>query len=316
VPKRSTVSFVLPVWNEEENIELIIKSIYSCVPSTYQPEIVIVADPCDDDTIKIAKRLTASYKRLVVVETSRKFGQPMCTLCGLNFVTGDCTIIMDADFQDPPDLLPQMLALWEDGYDVVLPQRSRRYGETKTKRLITKLGYRVINQFSRLEMPENVSDFRLIDSKVVDVIKSMEESHGYLRGMVAYAGFNQIYLPFERPARNAGTSKYNKRLGSILIASNGLFAYSAATLQIMFLTALATSAFSFIAALIITTLKLFGVLFPLGYTSLIVVQFMIGSILLLALTVLGGYLERIYEETRKRPRYIVASVTETSKDLN
>lgn len=304
-----TISFVVPVWNEAENIEYFVKSVLSQKPRRYQFELIFVLDPCTDDTETILKRLQANNASIKSITMSRRFGQPMCILCGLQYSSGEAVIIMDCDMQDPPELIPLMLKAWEDGFNIVLPRRIKRYGESKIKKLITYVGYKLIDRYSELEMPRNVSDFRLISRKVVDYLNSMNEAHGFIRGMVAYVGFSKTYIDFVRPARHDGLSKYNARLGSLKIGGNGVFAYSSLALNYLFKGGIILSLIWMTIGLSYLISKAYGLHYPIGNPSILISLYMVGSFIMLGLAIVGQYLERIYEETRNRPRYIIGETS-------
>ena len=298
------ISFVIPVWNEEENIKPFMNEIKKyLVNKNY--ELIFVCDPSTDKTEKILEGLAKTDNRVRVILMSRKFGQPMATLAGLKYTLGDCAIILDIDLQDPPSLIPEMLKWWKKGFEVVLPQRQNRLGENPIRLLIAKFAYKLIDKFSNLNMPRNVSDFRLIDRLVINQINLMDEKHGYLRGMVAYAGFKTKYIKFNRPARNFGKSKYNSFTGSLKIGGNGIFAYSTLGLSIIFNLGIVLGIFSLFMAFSYLIAKIIGYPFPIGYPSIVISIFGIGAINILSMAIVGQYIERIYEETRQRPRYII-----------
>ena len=298
------LSIVVPVWNEESNIGPFVEEISSVFAEQPDYEIIFVLDPCTDKTEFIIDDLAESDSRIKSIVMSRRFGQPMATLAGLERCVGDCAVVMDVDLQDPPELLPKMIDLWREGYDVVLPQRRMRYGENPLRLLVAKTAYKLIDKFSDIQMPRNVSDFRLIDRKVIDQVNLMGERHGYLRGMVAYAGFKVAYIKFNRPARFAGESKYNAFLGSLKIGET-VFAYSTLGLTFIFNLGIGLSLISLMFGLSYFIMTLAGFPFPIGNPTIVISLYGIGGLILLSLAIIGQYIERIYEETRSRPRYIV-----------
>ena len=298
------ISIVVPTWNEEGNIKPFINGIKKYLKNE-NFEIIFVCDPCTDNTVEIIEEIALRDPSIRLILMSRKFGQPMATLAGLEKCKGKCAIVMDVDLQDPPSLLPRMIDYWRKGFEVVLPQRTSRVGENLIRIFIAKLAYKLIDKFSNIKMPRNVSDFRLIDRVVIDQINLMGERHGFLRGMVAYAGFNTVYLKFERPKRHSGESKYNALTGSLNIGGNGVFAYSALGLSFIFNAGIILSCFSFFAAISYLIAKILGFPFPIGNPTIVISIYAIGSITILSLAIIGQYLERIYEETRTRPRYII-----------
>lgn len=298
------ISVIVPIWNEKGNIIPFLEEITKFLINE-EYEIIFVCDPCTDGTEKIIENKTKENKNIKFILMSRRFGQPMATLAGLEKCNGDCAIVMDVDMQDPPSLLPKMIDYWRQGFYVVLPKRKARYGENPIRLLVAKFAYKLIDRFSEINMPRNVSDFRLIDREIINHINNMNESHGYLRGMVAYAGYDTKYLEFDRPKRLSGNSKYNSLIGSIKIGGNGVFAYSTLGLSIIFNVGILLGFGSLIVAIAYLIIKLLGTDFPLGNPTIVISIYAIGAINTLALAIIGQYIERIYEETRQRQRYII-----------
>lgn len=298
------ISIIVPVWNEQDNIIPFIKEInYHLKIEKY--EIIFIADPCTDNTIKIIKKQTEKEPNIKLIHMSRRFGQPMAILAGLEKCIGNCAIVIDVDMQNPPSLLPKMLNLWREGVDVVLPKLRKRHGESPIRSFVAKLAYRTIDRFSEIKMPKDVSDFRLIDRKVIDQVNIMKERHGFLRGMVAYAGFKTKYIPFDRQPRLSGETKYNPILGSLKIGGNGVFAYSTFGLSLIFNLGILLALISFLIAGIYLVAKISGFLFPWGFTTIVISIFLVGSVNMFGMAIIGQYIQRIYEETRQRPRFII-----------
>ena len=298
------ISIIVPVWNEQDNIIPFIKEVnYHLKIEKY--EIIFIADPCTDNTIKIIKKQTEKEPNIKLIHMSRRFGQPMAILAGLEKCIGNCAIVIDVDMQNPPSLLPKMLNLWREGVDVVLPKLRKRHGESPIRSFVAKLAYRTIDRFSEIKMPKDVSDFRLIDRKVIDQVNIMKERHGFLRGMVAYAGFKTKYIPFDRQPRLSGETKYNPILGSLKIGGNGVFAYSTFGLSLIFNLGILLALISFLIACIYLVAKISGYLFPWGFTTIVISIFLVGSVNMFGMAIIGQYIQRIYEETRQRPRFII-----------
>jgi glycosyltransferase involved in cell wall biosynthesis len=236
---------------------------------------------------------------------SRRFGQPMATLAGLQYSTGDVAIVMDVDLQDPPELIHEMVQKWRAGFDVVYAQRRTRAGETWIKKLVSIAGYKLINQIAEVEIPPNTGDFRLLSRRVVDEINRLKECHGFLRGMVALVGFRQTSVLFDRPPRFAGKGNYNRFLGSLRIGFNGLFCFSNRALGLSTQVGFIIACSAFLVGLIYALLKIFGYPFPLGNPTIVILVLFLGGIQLVGIGILGEYIGRIYEEVRQRPRFIV-----------
>jgi len=300
------LSIVIPVYREEKNVPEFLQRIRPIVGAvTEDYEIIFALDPSPDRTEEVILAERARDPRVKLLTFSRRFGQPMATLGGLRYASGEAVIVMDVDLQDPPELLPQMVEKWRAGFDVVLPQRQHRTGEPWIKRLVAKTGYKVINRIADVRIPPNTGDFRLMSRRVVDEVLQLKETHGFLRGMVAIVGFNQCLIPFDRPARFAGETNYNRFFGSLRIGFNGIFGFSTYALTLSTQFGFLTAALSFLVAVIYLILKLAGVPFPLGNPTLVILVLFLGGIQLISVGVLGEYIGRIYEEVRSRPKFIV-----------
>ena len=238
---------------------------------------------------------------------SRRFGQPASTLAGLAFATGSAVVVIDCDLQDPPELIPELVAKWREGYDVVYAQRRSRKGETVPKRLVAWLGYRIIRRIADVEIPENTGDFRLMSRRVVDHVVMLQEEHGFLRGLVALVGFPQAAVPYDRDARPAGRSKYSQVFGSVLIGMNGIVSFSRYPLQLISIVGFVASTLAFLLAVFYLGAKLAGVAFPLGNPTLVIIIALFSGLQLLSLGVMGEYVGRIYDEVKARPKFIVES---------
>ena len=298
------ISLVVPVWNEQENIIPFLSEIENHIGNENY-EVIFVADPCTDRTIEIIKSQAKQQGFIKLILMSRRFGQPMAILAGLKKCSGDCAIVIDVDLQNPPSLLPKMLKLWREGNDVILPKLRKRLGESPIRSLVARIAYKTIDRFSEIKMPRNVSDFRLIDRKVINQVNLMNERHGFLRGMVAYAGFKTIDINFDRQPRLTGQTKYNPILGSLRIGGDGVFAYSSFGLSLIFNLGIFLAVISLLISMIYLIAKVSGYVFPWGFTTVIVSIFLVGAINMFGLAIIGQYIQRIYEETRPRPRYII-----------
>ena len=300
------LSLVVPVYREEKNIPEFIRRIGPILGAITQDyEMIFAMDPSPDRTEEVILEHRAADERIRLLKFSRRFGQPMASLAGMQFSSGDAIIVMDVDLQDPPELIGAMVAKWREGYDVVLPQRTRRTGEPWIKRLVADTGYKVINKIADVRIPPNTGDFRLMSRRVVNEVVRLRECHGFLRGMVAVVGFRQYLLPFERPARFAGETHYNRFFGSLRIGFNGIFCFSTYALTLSTQLGFVIAGASFLIALAYLVMKLCGFPFPVGNPTLVILILFMGGIQLISVGILGEYIGRIYEEVRARPRFIV-----------
>jgi dolichol-phosphate mannosyltransferase len=300
------LSIVVPVFREEKNIPEFLRRIRPILGEITQDyEIIFSMDPSPDRTEEVVLEERLTDPRVKLLKFSRRFGQPMATLAGMEYSRGDAVIVMDVDLQDPPELIHDMVNKWKQGYDVVLPQRRARTGEPWLKKLVAGTGYKVINKIADVKIPQNTGDFRLMTRRVILEVVKLKESHGFLRGMVAVVGYKQCLIPFDRPARFAGETNYNRFFGSLRIGFNGIFCFStyALTLSTQFGFVIAVA--SFLIAMTYLVMKLAGFPFPMGNPTMVILILFMGGIQLISVGILGEYIGRIYEEVRSRPKFIV-----------
>lgn len=304
----SQLSIVIPVYNEEDNVPRVYERLAAVMDGIGMDwELIFSADPSTDGTDAAILALRDRDPRVKMLRFSRRFGQPAATLAGLSAAQGDAVVVIDCDLQDPPELIGEMVARWRDGYEVVYAQRRTREGETLPKRIVAALGYRVIKRIAEVDIPPNTGDFRLMSRRVVEHVVSLNEAHGFLRGLVALVGFKQTAVPYDRDARAAGTSKYNKFIGSIFIGMNGIVSFSRYPLQLISLAGLLSSVFAFTLALGYLVAKIGGVDFPIGNPTVVIIVSLFSGIQLLSLGIMGEYVGRIYDEVKRRPKFIVES---------
>lgn len=268
-------------------------------------EIIFCLDPSLDRSEDILIQANREDPRVKFLLFSRRFGQPMATLAGLKYSSGQAVIVMDVDMQDPPELIPQMIREWQEGYEVVIPQRTSRAGEPWVKKVVSAIGYWVINHIADVPIPPNTGDFRLLSRRAVNHLVELKEHHGFLRGMVALVGFRQCLIPFERPARHSGKTKYNRFLGSLKIGFNGIFCFSTYALTLASSTGFLIAGLSLLLGLVYGVLKILGFPFPLGNPTIVILILFMGGIQLIGIGILGGYIARIYDEVRQRPKFII-----------
>jgi glycosyltransferase involved in cell wall biosynthesis len=305
---RQMLSVVIPAFNEERSVPLVYERLVPVLDSLdLEWEIIFSVDPSADLTEEAILRLREQNPRVKMLRFSRRFGQPQATLAGMAASSGDACVVIDCDLQDPPEVIPDMVARWREGFDVVYGQRRSRQGETLIKRIVAALGYRVIQRTAEVDIPPNTGDFRLMSRRVVDHVVALDEAHGFLRGLVAVVGFRQTSVPYDRDVRAGGANKYNRFLGSLVIGLNGIIGFSRYPLHLISLLGLTLSFVAVLLAVVYLILKLSGVPFPTGNPTIVVIVSLFSGIQLLSLGVMGEYVGRIYDEVKRRPKWIVES---------
>ncbi len=297
------LSVVIPMYFEQDVARECHQRMTSAL-SGIDYELVYVNDGSTDDTLPILKELAGKDERVKVVSFSRNFGHQAAVTAGVDYATGDCIAIIDADLQDPPELIPDMIKLWQEGYDVVYAKRKKRKGESFFKLITAKVFYRVLASLTDTKIPTDTGDFRLIDRKVAEAFKKMGEHSRFIRGMVAWLGFKQIPLEYVRDERYAGETKYPLKK-MLKFAMDGILAFSVKPLKLV--TQLGTLTLLFSLGIIIYVLisKFTGNALTPGWASTMIVITMLSGVQLISLGVVGGYIARIYDESRGRPLYLV-----------
>jgi dolichol-phosphate mannosyltransferase len=302
-----SVSVVIPVYNEEENIPILYNRL-SVVLSKNEPEyeIIFIDDGSTDRSVDVLADISTKDHRVSVIELARNFGHQIAISAGLDFVRGDAVIIMDADLQDPPEVLPQFISKLREGFDVVYAIRERRK-ENWMKRASYAFFYRLLRKIASVEIPLDAGDFCIMDRRVVDELKKMPERNRFVRGIRSWVGLNQVGLAYERDARNAGKTKYNfTRL--LYLALDGLISFSYLPLRIISILGFAVSGISILFAVGYTIQKFTIGLSPPGFATTVVAILFLAGIQLVTIGVIGEYVGRIFEEVKQRPLYIVKRI--------
>jgi dolichol-phosphate mannosyltransferase len=301
------LSVVVPVYNEEQTLPRFLAAIRPVIATvTEDYEVIFVADPCTDRTVELIRAEHERDPRIKLLLFSRRFGQPAATIGGMTYARGQAVVVIDCDLQDPPGLIPEMVRLWREGNKVVIPQRTSREGETLIKRVISYVGYWVINRISVVPIPRNTGDFRLLDRRVVEEIVKLPESHGFLRGLTSVVGFKTVLVPFDRDVRAAGAGKYNRLTGSLKIGFNGIVAFSDSLLRLMVVAGMAMAGVALLAIPLVAFLKAYGLYrFVQGLATMCILMLFLGGVQLVGMGLLGAYVGRTYEETKRRPKFIV-----------
>jgi polyisoprenyl-phosphate glycosyltransferase len=301
-----TLSIVVPVYNEAAGLDEFYRrltSVLADLGSTY--EVVLVDDGSRDESARIMARLCDDDPRWRRVHFSRNFGHQAAVAGGLKYATGAAVVVMDADLQDPPELLEQMVARWREGYQVVYAQRLRRTSDPRTKRFLAYAYYRLLHWLATVELPNDTADFCLMDRRVVDLLNQMPERNRYIRGLRAWVGFRQTAVPYERPERFAGAPQYTFAK-SLRLGLNGIFSLSSAPLRLATWLGIITSGSSFLLAVVYVIQKLTVGGDVRGWTSTVVIILFLGGVQLLSIGIIGEYLSRIYEEVKQRPLFVVS----------
>jgi dolichol-phosphate mannosyltransferase len=303
------LSVVIPAYNEEATAGPAYERLRKVLDDLALDgwEIIFSVDPSTDRTEDVIFGLREKDPRVKMLRFSRRFGQPAATLAGMAAASGDATVVIDCDLQDPPELIADMVQRWREGFDVVFAQRRSRVGETLPKRIVAAVGYRVIRRVAEVDIPPNTGDFRLMSRRVVDHVVALGEAHGFLRGLVALVGFKQTSVPYDRDVRAAGSSKYNRFWGSLTIGLNGIISFSRYPLHVISLGGIVLSVFAFLLAVVYLVLKIVGVQFPIGNPTVVILISLFSGIQLLSLGVMGEYVGRIYDEVKRRPKTIIES---------
>jgi glycosyltransferase involved in cell wall biosynthesis len=297
------LSVVIPVLNEAEAIPLLLPRLRDTL-GCLTWEIVFVDDGSTDATSFLLEQAALEDPRIKLLRFSRNFGHQAAVTAGLDFANGDAVMVMDADLQDPPELLPRMLELFDQGYDVVSPQRVSREAETRFKRWTAAIFYRLLSKMASQHLTPDVGDFRLFSRRAVRAIRSLREQHRYMRGLVAWLGLREAILPYERRARAAGKTKY-PLIKMLRFAWTGFSSFSAFPLRLSIGAGCILSLAGFVYLLRVIYMALFTTTLVPGWASIVAIQCTFSGMVLLALGAIGDYLARTYEEAKGRPLYVV-----------
>ena len=298
-------SIIAPIYNEFENIPVLWQRVSQVMDSTGEAwELILVDDGSSDGSNERIRELAEKDARVRPVIFARNFGHQIAVTAGLDYARGDAVVIIDADLQDPPEVILELAKKWKEGYEVVYAVRSEREGESWFKLLTASMFYRLIYRITDVKIPLDTGDFRLIDRKVVDVMNSMRERHRFLRGMSSWIGFKQVGVDYKRAARVAGVTKYPfKKM--LKFAQDGITGFSYFPLQIATYLGFIAAGLSVIAIPVVAALRLAGSHFFEGQTTTLISVLFLGGVQLISLGILGEYIGRIYDEVKGRPLYVV-----------
>ena len=298
-------SFVVPVFNEREGLQELrrrVSAVLSDLDGT--AEVLLVDDGSTDGSWEVMQAIAAEDERFRAIALSRNFGHQVAVSAGLDRSRGRAVVIMDADLQDPPELVPEMARRWREGNEVVYAVRQARLQETRLKRVTAAAYYRLLRRMTETDIPRDVGDFRLVDRRVVDIITNMPERSRFLRGMFAWAGFRQVGVTYIREGRHAGETKYPMKK-MLRFATDGVVNFSRTPLRMALNAGFVVSALAFLLGIVAIGARIVDVFTTPGWASLLVATTFLGGIQLMVLGVIGEYVGRIYEEVKRRPLYIV-----------
>ena len=306
---RPTYSLIVPLFNEQETLPELVRRLTDVMNTLDEPtELVLINDGSKDQSLMLLRSFHQQDNRICYINLARNFGHQIAVTAGLNFVRGDMAIILDADLQDPPELIPELIKQWRSGFQVVYAQRTKRIEESWGKRFLAYWFYRILRKLADVDIPTDTGDFCLIDRSVIDILNSMPERTRYLRGLRSWVGFNQTAVPFSRDARFAGEVKYTFRK-SFKLAMNGIVSFSQVPLRLSTYVGLFAAIVSLFMALLILYWRIFVPNSPLtGFTMILVAVFFLGAVQLVCIGILGEYIGRIYEEVKGRPLYTISEI--------
>jgi polyisoprenyl-phosphate glycosyltransferase len=307
-------SLVIPVYNEESTIAALYQRVSAVMDGLDgTAELILINDGSHDRTLELLRQLHDRDDRVVYLSLGRNFGHQIAVTAGLSYVRGQAIIVLDADLQDPPELIPDLVALWQQGYHVVYAQRSKRLQESWFKRLCAYAFYRLLNRLANVDIPTDTGDFCLMDRQVVDLLNQMPERNRYLRGLRAWVGFNQTALKFDRDSRFAGEVKYTFAK-SLALAINGLVSFSTIPLRLSTYLGLFSAIVALVMAIMVFYWRFFTPSSTLtGFAAIAIAIFFLGAVQLISIGILGEYIGRIYEEVKGRPLYTLSEVGRKKK---
>ena len=299
------ISVIIPIYNEEQNIENLFTRLTKVLSSiTNDYELIFVNDGSSDHSLPLVKQLSIQHNFIKYIDFSRNFGHQIAVTAGLENCSGSTAVIIDADLQDPPELIPELYNKLKEGFNVVYARRRKREGEGLIKKFTAKLFYRILSRITSISIPVDTGDFRIIDKKIIDVLKQMPEYQKFLRGQISWIGFKQTYVLYDRDERYAGKTGYTYRK-MIRLALDGLTGFSNFPLKFATLVGFIVSGLSFLMILYALYSRFISKDYEPGWTSLMLAVLFIGGIQLIGIGIIGEYISRISDNVRKRPLYII-----------
>jgi len=305
-----TYSIIAPIYNEKDNLSELYRRTKEVMDSTNEPwELILVDDGSTDGSTDGIRELAKQDKQVRPIIFARNFGHAVAITAGWDYARGDAIVIIDADLQDPPEAILELAKKWKEGYEVVYAVRAEREGESWFKLWTASLFYRIVYQITDVKIPVDTGDFRLMDRKVVDILRQMKERHRYPRGMSAWVGFKQIGVAYNRAARHAGVTKYPFRK-MLTLALNAITGFSYFPLQVATYFGFASAGVAILAIPIVIVMRMAGSGAFTGQATTLIAVLFLGGVQLISLGVLGEYIGRLYDEAKGRPLYIVREAPE------
>ncbi len=302
--KKFKISVIIPLLNEEGNINNLIEKLVKTLKPYSNYEIIFIDDGSKDKTLKKIKDGIKKNKKIRYISFSRNFGHQNALRAGLDYAKGDCIVMMDGDMQHPPELIPQLVSKWLKGYEIINTSRKDVKSISLYKRKTSSLFYKIINNFSDINIDQGAADFRLIDRKVVEILKTIREDNVFMRGMISWLGFKQISISYEPQERYSGTSKYTLKK-MVALALSGITSFSTKPLQISTMVGYLMALMAFLYGIYAIYMKIFTNNNLPGWTSVLITVLFIGGIQMIMLGIVGEYIGRIFIESKKRPNYII-----------
>jgi len=306
---RPKYSFIIPVYNEEDTLLEMYRRVNAVMNRLDgSVELILVNDGSHDRSLSLLREIHEIDPRVCYISLARNFGHQIAVTAGLNYVRGQAIVVMDADLQDPPELIPDLVEKWKQGYQIVYAQRTQRRKESWKKRLPAYVFYRLMRKLADVDIPMDTGDFCLMDRRVVDVLNTMPERNRYIRGLRSWVGLSQTSITFERDPRFAGEVKYTFRK-SLSLAANGLVTFSRVPLRLSTYVGLFAAAVALLMALLVLYWRIVAPSSPLtGFAAILIAIFFLGAVQLVSIGILGEYVGRIYEEVKGRPLYVLSEV--------
>jgi glycosyltransferase involved in cell wall biosynthesis len=299
------LSIIIPIYNEEQNINALYKRLKASLSSlNVLQEYIFINDGSKDNSISIIKQLGETNPDVQFIDFARNFGHQIAVTAGLDFCKGNAAVIIDADLQDPPELILQLYAKWQEGYEVVYAKRRSRQGENALKKLTAKFFYRILQKITSINIPLDTGDFRIIDRKVIDILKQMPEQQKFLRGQISWIGFKQTFIEYDRDARYAGKTGYTYKK-MVRFALDGITSYSNLPLKVATITGFIVSAIAFVMIFYTLYSRFISKEYVPGWASLMLAILFIGGVQLISIGIIGEYISRLSANVRNRPLYIV-----------